>query len=778
MSQKKTGEGTLVAGAPVVSGGATCTLDGPVAPEGAARTVTAGPGSPRRAGAVTGERPREARTGRVAAERFEPEREVGRGGMATIYLARDREQPERPVALKLIHAHMATDERLVRRFLHEVRAHVGLKHPNIVEMMGWGRDDKERLFIAMEFVDGPMVKDVMTRCRRFPVDLAVHVAASMLKGLAAAHAAGIVHRDIKPANLMLSRSGRVKVADFGISKGQDMTQLTSTGNVIGTPAYMSPEQAMGRPIDGRSDLFSVGVFLYEMLLGNNPFLADNPATTLQRVVHHHQRPVFESLPQVPAALEALVEKLLKKDADERPLDAATAARELLDIAEAEGLAANEQVMAAFLADPEKTARRLDGARARKHFENAMRVYDQGRGTVEGALWQLFLATLLDPGHAEARSWLEQISTQQGYHLQRQGNEKIEELEATLKEDPDQLHVVLQLAKLHKAQGNFLQVIFYYKRAKALRPRDRYTQGQIETLVNARAVPLIDGTGMFETQDHVPVRLAAPGAARAPERQRAEGVGDFLRGVFSTGLGKAAAVAASLAVVVVVLGSFMESAVVASQSPVAGHAPTGDPGFDREAETLARASARADQGEHEKAEKLLRRFVEDYPASVLRSESLFRLGDTLERQGRREDARAIHAQNASEFRDDWSTRSLQRQAELALLDGDGLAARNALEDAAERAAGSRRLEAMLSLADLDRDEGEPRVASYAFEALVEETAGTELHDRARLGLAGALAEIGENARARALYAQVRDTTDHRSEAFSKAEAALAELNAGG
>ncbi len=782
MTTKRIGEGTLVAEAPVVSEGATSTASGLSGAAGGAlddaATRRVGPGSAQQAAAASRARPREASTGQVAADRFEAEREVGKGGMATIYLARDKEQPDRPIALKVIHPHLAGDRQLVQRFLHEVRSHVGLKHPNIVEMVGWGRDDKERLFLAMEFVDGPMVKDVMARRRRFPVDIAVHVAASMLKGLAAAHASGIIHRDIKPANLMLSRAGRVKLADFGISKSQDMTQLTSTGNVIGTPAYMSPEQAMGRTIDARSDLFSVGVFLYEMLLGSNPFLADNPATTLQRVVHHHQRPVFESLPQVPAALEVLVEGLLQKDASDRPADAATAACELLDIAEKEGLAANEQVMAAFLADPEKTARRLDGHRSRRHFENAMRVYDQGKGTVEGALWELFLATQLDAGNAEARTWLEQISTQQGYHLQRKSSEKIEELEATLKEDPDQLHVVLQLAKLHKGQGNFLQVIFYYKRAKALRPPDRYTQGQIETLVNARAVPIIDGTGVFETQDHLPVRLNAPGAALPFERERAADVGDFLRSALSTRAGKVAAAAAVLAVAVVAVGSLVDSAVVASPGRLSTTAPTGDPGFDREAETLVRATDWADQGDHAKAERLLRRFIEDYPVSVLRSEVLFRLGDCLERQGRRPDALAVHAQNADEFRDDWASQSLQRRAELFVLDGESLEARRALESVAERSDGERRLEALLGLADIDRLDGEARVASFAFEALVDETEGTALFDRARLGLAGSFSDLGEVERARELYARVRDSTDHRSEAFTEAESALATLNADG
>lgn len=770
---KKDERGTCVAEPP--AGGATQTLDGVparTAPPGAA--PAAGTAVAPRGRAGSGRTPS---TGRVAAERFELEREVGRGGMATIYLARDRERADRAAAVKVIHPHLSGDEQLVQRFLHEVRAHVGLVHPNVVEMLGWGRDGQDRLFMAMEFVDGPMLKELMARRRRFPVDLAVHVAASVLKGLAAAHAAGIVHRDVKPANVMVTRSGRVKVADFGISKAEGMTQLTSTGNVIGTPAYMSPEQALGRELDERSDLFSVGVFLYEMLLGGNPFLASNPATTLQRVVHLHQRPVFESCPTVPARLEKLVEALLKKVPAERPESAIEAARELLAIAEEECLAASDEAMAAFAADPEKTSREFDRRRARRHFELGLKAYDQGRGTVEGALWELFLASSLDPSHAEARTWLEQLSSQQGYHLQRRSNERIEELEAKLKEDPDQLHVVLQLAKLHKAQGNFLQVIFYYKRAKALRPPDRYTQGQIETLVNARAVPIIDGTGVFETQDHVPVRLRP--ARPEPEALPSAGWGGFLGAFLASGAGKVAALAGGLVAAVLVVGSFIDSAVVASPGESGPRvAPTGDPGFDREIETLARAQSHAESGDHAKAEELLRRFLDDYPASFLRSEALFRLGDALERQGRRPEALSVHEQNAYESGDDWALRSQHRRAELFLLDDSRFEARLALEDLAGRADGERRLEALIELAELDRLEGNGHAASYSLEALVTETEGSELHDRARLGLAATYEDLGEPERARELYAAIRDSTDHAGAAFAEASEGLERLSSGG
>jgi tetratricopeptide (TPR) repeat protein len=725
---------------------------------------------PRRASSSAAERP----PGFMDAAAFDLVREIGKGGMATIYLARLREAPHRAVALKVIHPHLQGDPALVERFKHEVRAHVALKHPNIVEMIGWGEDPGGRLFMAMEFVDGVTLREALNAgSKRMPVELAVHVIARVVEGLGAAHARGVVHRDVKPANVMITRDGQVKVADFGIAKAVDMTQLTSTGNVVGTPAYMSPEQALARPLDARSDLFSAGIMLYELLLGQNPFQTGNPATTLSRVVHHQQRPVFETLPQTPAALEAVVDALLQKEAERRPADSAALLDMLDRVVREEGLHADAALLARFLAEPERVAGELHARSARRHFERGMKVYAAGKGSAEAALWDFFLATTLDPSFAEAKAWLEQVSSSRGYSLRRKVTPKIDELEARLKENPDELPVVLQLAKLHKAQGNFLQVIFYYKRAKALRPPDRYTQTQIETLVGAQAAPLIDGTGAFDAVPTLVAAAAARGAAPIPEASpptgtRAEGWGDFLRGLASTTWAKVGLAACVLAACIVGVGTLLDRAAQASQGQGARHAPpVADVPLERAAEMLVQARAHASKKRHEKAEDVLRRLLDEERGSSVDSEARFLLGDALERQARRPEAMQVHLENTQAHADDWAARSHGRRAEMMLLESDTAGARAEYEAMARVGTGDTRLEAMVALAGIMRSEGRLQAARDEYEALLPEARGTGRHDEVRLALASIREESGDHVGAARLYAEIRDTSDARSGAFRTA-----------
>ena len=711
--------------------------------------------------------------GWVDAARFTPIREIGKGGMATIYLADDNATlPPRKVALKLMHGHLESDPGLVRRFEHEVRSQIGLEDPSIVELIGWGRDPRGQLFMALEYVDGPALRDLMTNGRRLPVDVACFVALRMLQGLAVAHARGLVHRDIKPANVMLTLDGRVKIADFGISKSVDMTKLTSTGNVIGTPAYMSPEQALAHELDARSDLFSVGVTLYEMLSGANPFQTGNPATTLSRVVHHQQRPVFETLPQTPAALEELVDGLLQKDPEKRTPTAQAAIEVLARCIRDEDLVATQEALAQFIGEPDATTRRLGQRRARRCLELGQKVYAGGKGPVEAAVWQFFVATLLDPACAEARTWLEQVSRERGYNLDRKPNARIDELEATLRQQPDDLHVILQLAKLHKAQGNFLQVIFYYKRAKALRPADNYTRNQIETLVPAQAATLIDGTGMFETAQGVPVRMRPPARpAQATHREAADGWGDFVRGVLSTGWGKVAAVMAVAAVVVIGGGWAFDRAVMASKVDVVADSPAAGDALDAQVAALENGRSLADGGHHDKAERQWRKFLEQWPESGLASEVTFRLGDSLERQGRRQEALDVHADNARKHLDDWSLRSREDRGEMLLVDGDVAGARAEYEAVVKVASGEQRVRALMGLGKVGEREGRLSAARRDLEDAARDAEGTKLHDDARLALAGVLERQGETTAASALYFAVRESTDHRGDAFRDAVAGI-------
>jgi len=696
---------------------------------------------------------------------------IGQGGMATIHLATLRASgPEGPrqVALKLMHAHLGQDPAVVQRFEHEVRAQVALKHPNVVEMIGWGREGGGRLFMVMELMDGPSLRDLFANGRRFPADIAAHVVREVLRGLQAAHAQGLVHRDVKPGNVMLTRDGRVKVADFGIAKTADMTKLTATGSVIGTPAYMSPEQALARSVDPRSDLFSAGVMLYEMLLGGNPFLTDNPATTLSRVVHQQQRPAFESLPQTPATLDELVEGLLQKDPEKRLVDAGQALALLDRCIEEEDLQATQAVMTAFMQDPEGVTNRLNARRASRHFERGRTLHAAGRATGEAALWEFFIATLLDPSHAQARTWLEQVSSERGFNLQNKSHPRLQELEQKLRENPDDLRVVLQLAKMHKAQGNFLQVVYFWKRARALRPSDTYSRQQLDTLVSAQAAVLIDATGVIEVENHVPARVR-PKAEPAAEVVMAEGWGDFLGSIWAQWWAKAALGVAVLVGGVLLIGHLVEGAYRTVDARAHGASGVGDPIIAEHGAKLDEIAKLMADGRHVSAETKLRVFLENEPASPLASKAKFMLGQAVDAQGEHDRAFAIHEENALNARDDWGVYSRIARGEILLVKGDLVGARYEFDKAKASSAGEMRARAQLALAKLSWREGLQQQARDEFEELMQVARKTVVMDHARRTYIEFLNEIGDNERAAQLQEQAK--TDKVAESYEHAADSL-------
>jgi predicted Ser/Thr protein kinase len=253
--------------------------------------------------------------------RFEILREIGRGAMGVVYLARDVTL-ERDVALKELSIPAGltagAQQEMVARFQREARAAARLQHPNIVSVFDTIAEGG-RYFIAMEYLDGAPLSDLIDRGGLRP-GAAREVALQTLDAVACAHRAGVVHRDIKPDNIFVLSDGRVKVADFGIAKlmdGAGSGTMTQVGAVIGTPGYMSPEQVRGEAVDGRSDIFSIGVVLYEMLGGRNPFLADSPTTIMYRIVH--EDPPALQIAELPGggALEAIARKAIAKNAADR-----------------------------------------------------------------------------------------------------------------------------------------------------------------------------------------------------------------------------------------------------------------------------------------------------------------------------------------------------------------------------------------------------------------------------------------------------------------------------
>jgi eukaryotic-like serine/threonine-protein kinase len=255
--------------------------------------------------------------GIVIDERYRLDRKIGSGGMADVWLADDTELG-RKVAIKILHDNFAQDSEFVQRFQREAQAAAGLQHPNVVGIFDRGAFDGT-YFIAMEYVDGPSLKDLV-KGGMSPKD-AIGFTRQILNAARFAHRKGIVHRDLKPQNVLIDGEGRARVADFGIARAGESSSITATGSVMGTAQYISPEQAQGKPTTPRSDIYSVGVILYEELTGRVPFEGDSAvAVALKQVSEAPRRPSTIN-PNVPPALDAVVMRALAKDPDSRFKDA-------------------------------------------------------------------------------------------------------------------------------------------------------------------------------------------------------------------------------------------------------------------------------------------------------------------------------------------------------------------------------------------------------------------------------------------------------------------------
>ncbi len=254
--------------------------------------------------------------GEVIAERYELEELVGTGGMSTVYRARDQ-LLERYVALKVLHPHYADDEEYVERFRREARSVAQLSHPHIVTVIDRGKDGGQQ-FIVFEYVDGENLKQFVERTGPLPTRRAVELALEIADALAFAHEHGLVHRDVKPQNILLTPDGDAKVTDFGIARSLDVEHgLTQTGTVLGTSNYLSPEQASGKATTASTDVYSLGVVVYELLTAEVPFPGDNFVAVAMKHINEPAPDLLEKRPDVPLRLAAAVDRAMEKDPDRR-----------------------------------------------------------------------------------------------------------------------------------------------------------------------------------------------------------------------------------------------------------------------------------------------------------------------------------------------------------------------------------------------------------------------------------------------------------------------------
>src|SRR5215470_15114215 len=253
--------------------------------------------------------------GTLLAGRYEVLQLLGRGGMRAVYKARDKEL-DRFVALKLIRPEFARNPEVLRRFKQELILARQVTHKNVIRIFDLGQSDGIK-FITMDFVEGHDLRSLLNERGKFPPSEAAKIMLQICRALEAAHAEHVIHRDLKPQNIMLDQKGRVFVMDFGIARSVHVPGMTQTGALIGTPEYMSPEQARGENLDQRSDIFSLGVIFYEILTGKKPYPSDVPLATLWKRMQERATPPVRIEPNLPVELNDIVVKALEIEPDKR-----------------------------------------------------------------------------------------------------------------------------------------------------------------------------------------------------------------------------------------------------------------------------------------------------------------------------------------------------------------------------------------------------------------------------------------------------------------------------
>ncbi|MCB9593869.1 MAG: serine/threonine protein kinase [Sandaracinaceae bacterium] len=338
-------------------------------------------------------------------EKYEIEEEIGHGGMATVYRAHDTVL-DRPVALKVMHPHLRGAEEARRRFHREAQSVARLRHPQVLEIYDFSGEGSDEAFIAAELLTGPTLKQWREDQREVPAEIAACFVIQIAKALEAAHTAKIVHRDVKPENVLLHEARTIKLTDFGIADMVDAQSMTATGQILGSPGHMAPEQIEGKDTDARSDLFSLGTVLYYLSTGRLPFTGRNPHQILKRIVDAEFADPLRVNPTIGGRMRAIIIKSLEKSADDRYQSAPEFRADLEAFVREAGIEDPEQTLAAFLGDPETVATELRKETIDRLIERGERASDTG--DVPTALDYYNRVLALDDGNQRVLKLIERV----------------------------------------------------------------------------------------------------------------------------------------------------------------------------------------------------------------------------------------------------------------------------------------------------------------------------------------------------------------------------------
>ncbi|MEM9075284.1 MAG: serine/threonine-protein kinase, partial [Myxococcota bacterium] len=341
-------------------------------------------------------------------EKYELLEEIGHGGMATVYKARD-ERLDRLVAIKVLHPHLRKAPEARVRFTREARSVAKLHHPNILEIYDYSGEDSEESYIAAELLTGPTLRRFIDDGAELPAEIAACFTIQIASALAAAHESGIIHRDVKPENVLLHENRCVKLTDFGIAQMVDSQSFTATGQILGSPGHMAPEQVAGTNIDARTDVFSLGTVLFFLAVGRLPFTGRNPHQVLKRIVDAEFPDPLRIRPQIGGELRAVLLKAMARDPDDRFQTVDEFQEALVAFVGRLDVEKPDALLERYLRDPDETTSSLR--------ERALRAYmDLGRKAAEqkdrgAALDALNRVLALDEGNDEALRLIERLSSQ-------------------------------------------------------------------------------------------------------------------------------------------------------------------------------------------------------------------------------------------------------------------------------------------------------------------------------------------------------------------------------